>query len=154
MRDHSSSNCLRNQPDSLQIGIDDLVPVCFVLLQGWSRCRHAGVVDDNFNRTEARFSGVQRGLDARCDGDVHHDALSLAFGIADIIDGFGQRFRTARTDGYARSRAARKTAKKRPRPLEPPVTSTCDPSIVNGSFIANLSQVGDVASGHLVPDEN
>ena len=51
-------------------------------------------------------------------------------------------------------RVARKTAKKRPRPLDPPVTSTCDPSIANGSFIENLSQAGGVASGHLVPDKN
>src|ERR1700722_5959903 len=35
-------------------------------------------------------------------------------------------------------RAARKAAKNLPRPLEPPVTSTCDPSIPNRSLIANL----------------
>src|SRR5712671_1365105 len=51
-------------------------------------------------------------------------------------------------------RCARKVAKNRPRPLEPPVTSTCAPSIPNRSLIANLFQPGLVASLDLAPDEN
>jgi len=38
------SNRLRDEPDSFQIGVDNPVPISFFLLQGWSRCRHAGVV--------------------------------------------------------------------------------------------------------------
>ena len=51
-----------------------------VLLQGRSCRRHTGIVDDDLDRAEPRFGGVQRGLDARCDGDVHHDALGLPAG--------------------------------------------------------------------------
>ena len=68
------------------------------------------------NRTEARFGGVQRGLDARCDGDVHHHALGLALGSGDIIDSFGQRFRAARSDGHA---CAPRRKKGREKPSEP-----------------------------------
>src|ERR1041384_4535305 len=49
-------------------------------------------------------------------------------------------------------RPARNVAKKRPRPLEPPVTSTCAPSIANRSFIGNLLQQTP-ASFHPVPDQ-
>jgi hypothetical protein len=100
VRDHSSCDGLRDQPDALQIGIDDLVPIRFILLQGSPRRRHAGVVDDDVNRAEVGFGGVERGLNARRDGDVHHDALSLTVGIGDVVHGFGERIGTARTDGY------------------------------------------------------
>src|ERR1700730_18687296 len=51
-------------------------------------------------------------------------------------------------------RAARKTAKKRPRPLEPPVTRTCLPSSENRSLIAHLLQACCSLSSHLVPDQD
>src|ERR1700738_4444278 len=50
-------------------------------------------------------------------------------------------------------RAARNTAKKRPRPLEPPVTRTCLPSSENRSLIAHLLQTR-CSSSHLVPDQD
>jgi hypothetical protein len=36
----------------------------------------------------------------------------MAIGTADIFDGFGQRFRTARTDGYARPSRGKKDGEK------------------------------------------
>src|SRR5882757_3651424 len=51
-------------------------------------------------------------------------------------------------------RCARKVAKNRPRPLEPPVTSTCAPSIPNRSLIANLLKPKAGALFHPVPDED
>src|SRR5258705_7949616 len=51
-------------------------------------------------------------------------------------------------------RAARNTAKKRPRPLEPPVTRTCLPSSENRSLIAHLLQTRFALSSHLVPDQD
>src|SRR5258705_2891699 len=51
-------------------------------------------------------------------------------------------------------RAARNTAKKRPRPLEPPVTRTCLPSSENRSLIAHLLQTRCSLSSHLVPDQD
>src|SRR6478609_6422204 len=51
-------------------------------------------------------------------------------------------------------RPARKLAKNRPRPLEPPVTSTCAPSIPNRSLIANLLLPEVVALLDPVPDED
>src|SRR6478672_6762636 len=51
-------------------------------------------------------------------------------------------------------RCARKVAKNRPRPLEPPVTSTCAPSIPNRSLIANLLQPEAGTLLDPVPDEN
>src|SRR6478752_1837648 len=51
-------------------------------------------------------------------------------------------------------RCARKVAKNRPRPLEPPVTSTCAPSIPNRSLIGNLLQRKARALLHPVPNED
>src|SRR5260370_15290256 len=51
-------------------------------------------------------------------------------------------------------RAARNTAKQRPRPLEPPVTRTCLPSSENTSLIAHLLQTRFALSSHLVPDQD
>src|SRR3979411_597370 len=51
-------------------------------------------------------------------------------------------------------RAARNTAKKRPRPLEPPVTRTCLPSSENRSLIAHLLQTRCSLSSHLIPDQD
>src|ERR1700676_184448 len=51
-------------------------------------------------------------------------------------------------------RAASRLAKDRPSPLEPPVTSTCAPSIPNRSLIANPSQSGNQSLPHPVPDQN
>ena len=106
------SCCLRYKPYPLEVGVDNFIPIGFFLLQCWSRCGHAGVVDDNLDWTEARFSGVQCGLDARCDGDVHHHALDLSLGRGDVIDSFGQRFRAARANGYASSLRRKKGRKK------------------------------------------
>src|SRR5258705_11475387 len=51
-------------------------------------------------------------------------------------------------------RCARKVAKNRPRPLEPPVISTCAPSIPKTSLIGNLLQQKVGALFHPVPDED
>src|ERR1700736_3840470 len=51
-------------------------------------------------------------------------------------------------------RAARSTAKKRPRPLEPPVTRTCLPSSENRSLITHLLQTRRARSSHLVPNQD
>src|SRR4029079_3542466 len=50
-------------------------------------------------------------------------------------------------------RPARNAAKNRQRPLEPPVTSTCIPSMPNRSLIANLLQP-EATSLDLVPDQD
>jgi len=60
-------------------------------------------------RASAAFNAVSM---LRYVGDVHHDALSLAFGTADIIDGFGQCIRAACTHGYTRSSRRKKGCKK------------------------------------------
>jgi len=106
---------LRDQPDSLQIGIDDLVPIGLVLLQCWPRRRDACVVDDNLNWTKTRFGGVQRGLDACGDGDVHDNALRVALGGGDVINRFGQSFRAARGDCYPRSPLCKEGCKEPPK---------------------------------------
>ena len=85
----------------------------FVLLQGWPRRGNTGVVDEDFNGTETSLGGVQCGLDAGCDSDVHHHALGLSVRSGDIIDGLGQGFRAARADGHARP-ARREKGRKKP----------------------------------------
>src|SRR5258708_2055925 len=67
-----------------------------------------------------------------------------------LANGFARRAATV----TRAPRCARKVAKHRPRPLEPPVTSTCAPSIPNRSLIANLLQREAGALLDLVPDEN
>jgi len=101
LRDHSTSSCLRYQPDPFQVGIDNFVPIGLVLLQCRPCRRNTSVVNYNLNWTESCFSSVQRGFDARCDGDVHHHALGLALRSGDVIDSFGQSFRATRANGHA-----------------------------------------------------
>ena len=107
---------MRDQPDSLQVGIDDLVPVGFVLLQRGPRRGNTGVVDDDLNRTETRFGSVQRGLDARGDRDVHYHAVGMALGSGDLIDGLGQGFRAPGGNGHLRAPRRQQDGEKPPEP--------------------------------------
>jgi len=144
------SVCATSRP--LLGGVDYLGQIGLVPVQRWACRRNTSVFDNNLNWTETRFSGCPTRSRRSHDGDVHHQ-LGLALGSGDVIDSFGSKLRRERAPRFTRAPPRRKKgAKNRPRPLEPPVTSTCNLGIPNRSFIANsLASWGTAASLDLAP---
>src|SRR5439155_22625438 len=134
---------------------NDFVPICLILIKCWPRCGHAGVVDEDFDRTKACFCPVQRALDAGCRGDVHHDTMGLAIHGSNVIDGLGKRFDAARSHRHPCTMRCEEYREKAPKTARTTgnknvLADECK-RVIHRTPLANMTTT---ASSHLVPDEN
>ena len=91
------------EPDSLEVRVNDLVPIRLLLFQRRLRRGHPCVVDENVNGTESLLGRRERRVDALGRSDVHRDALRLTFFRADLLDGLLDRLGPARRDRHPRA---------------------------------------------------
>ena len=114
----------RHQPGALEIGVEDVIPFLFGMLQHRLGDDDARIVDEDAQRPELGLGGCDGRGDAVRPGNIAGDRQALGLRAASISRAASARRSTRRAASATLApAAASSSARWRPIPLEAPVTS-------------------------------
>src|ERR1700730_2855610 len=98
----------RHHPSAFEVGVDDVIPVLFGVLQYRFGDDDAGVVDEDGQRPEGVFGNSHSGSDAVGPGDVAGDRQALPAGCFYLTGRFGEAVDATRSKRHFGSSSGEK----------------------------------------------
>src|SRR5271166_5747783 len=101
----------RHQPGALEVGVEDVIPFLFGMLQHRLGDDYAGIVDKDTQRPELLFDGRNRSGDAVGAGDVTVDRQSVSSRLTNLSGQFSKPVSPPRRERHLGPRSGQKLRK-------------------------------------------